>query len=683
MTTAEFTPRPLYNFDNIDCNWNQEACNHLRGRIGRAPSWQVGLSYPSPPMSGPPSPAVKSSQSSTDIEQSQDVTMLSIAPSAPSSDAQPSTSVAHEGQAFLFRSSPPQIPRAVFSGSQVPPGSGTVEAQSSAQAQAEASTAQHETPPSARGGRRSKTHVANACGNCKRAHLSCDVQRPCNRCVATGRAETCRDVPHKKRGRPRLREEATFGEPTAGSSSAPLGPGPSSATVRPERSVLPGHRHRRGDSLRSLRSIESSPTTVSTVSPTYGRPASRSWPQPRMMLPNQQFAVPIAYLDLDLVIHRANETFLQQFSGGQDLRGRRLPDIARSMEGDGFTAVRNQLREEREARDPAYLPPIFSRGDDPLAAVSDRDLDAVSSGFHDRQTYITFSLAGGGEQTLAARIRLARTSVYFVTITLPPVPQQTVYAESRHARTSSSSSIAMSPTSVGGFQYPFAPAYAESSIAGRSSVPQSAPPSPFYSSQGNFVGYGQHPSFASQQLPTAGSQHQYAMPQQVTAAPSRIPVQPVTHPSPMMRTGDPFTPSFAARRLSHPYTSVLADTPGTGGQHYHNQVQPQHTYQSTTTTMPSGPHLPRPAAVSTHSASSMVPSRSLPPQPPLQRPQILPPSAMLASQRQLPIEQQGPRPRRDTLGRQMSSDPEEGEEGPSQRSPRKRRRLDIGDVLQK
>ena len=40
---------------------------------------------------------------------------------------------------------------------------------------------------SSRPGRKSKTHVASACINCKRAHLSCDVQRPCARCVASGK----------------------------------------------------------------------------------------------------------------------------------------------------------------------------------------------------------------------------------------------------------------------------------------------------------------------------------------------------------------------------------------------------------------------------------------------------------------------------------------------------------------
>ena len=39
--------------------------------------------------------------------------------------------------------------------------------------------------------RRTKAHVASACVNCKRAHLSCDIQRPCIRCVATGKQVRC------------------------------------------------------------------------------------------------------------------------------------------------------------------------------------------------------------------------------------------------------------------------------------------------------------------------------------------------------------------------------------------------------------------------------------------------------------------------------------------------------------
>ncbi|ORY17268.1 hypothetical protein BCR34DRAFT_51250 [Clohesyomyces aquaticus] len=54
------------------------------------------------------------------------------------------------------------------------------------------------------------THIAPACVTCKRAHLSCDTQRPCGRCVASGTQDSCRDVHHKKRGRPRLRDDGNL-----------------------------------------------------------------------------------------------------------------------------------------------------------------------------------------------------------------------------------------------------------------------------------------------------------------------------------------------------------------------------------------------------------------------------------------------------------------------------------------
>ncbi|KAJ2794753.1 hypothetical protein H4R20_006123 [Coemansia guatemalensis] len=56
-------------------------------------------------------------------------------------------------------------------------------------------------------GRGAKPHVPSACTNCKRAHLACDLQRPCRRCVNTGKCDTCKDVQHKKRGRPRSKDK--------------------------------------------------------------------------------------------------------------------------------------------------------------------------------------------------------------------------------------------------------------------------------------------------------------------------------------------------------------------------------------------------------------------------------------------------------------------------------------------
>ncbi|KAK9727643.1 hypothetical protein K7432_001675 [Basidiobolus ranarum] len=51
-----------------------------------------------------------------------------------------------------------------------------------------------------------KTHVPSACANCKKAHLACDVSRPCKRCLAMGKTDTCIDIQHKKRGRPKIKD---------------------------------------------------------------------------------------------------------------------------------------------------------------------------------------------------------------------------------------------------------------------------------------------------------------------------------------------------------------------------------------------------------------------------------------------------------------------------------------------
>lgn len=56
--------------------------------------------------------------------------------------------------------------------------------------------------------RGNKTHVPSACINCKKAHLACDMSRPCRRCVSLNKHDTCIDIKHKKRGRPKIVKDA-------------------------------------------------------------------------------------------------------------------------------------------------------------------------------------------------------------------------------------------------------------------------------------------------------------------------------------------------------------------------------------------------------------------------------------------------------------------------------------------
>ncbi|KAI7825929.1 hypothetical protein BX661DRAFT_184414 [Kickxella alabastrina] len=75
------------------------------------------------------------------------------------------------------------------------------------------------TTKAVRTGRGAKPHVPSACTNCKKAHLACDLQRPCHRCVNSGKCDTCKDVQHKKRGRPRSKDKAQAAGSGSGSGS--------------------------------------------------------------------------------------------------------------------------------------------------------------------------------------------------------------------------------------------------------------------------------------------------------------------------------------------------------------------------------------------------------------------------------------------------------------------------------
>jgi hypothetical protein len=175
---------------------------------GGSPPWQSIPSYPSPPMSSPPSPQRKVS----DIQPPPAATKLTHPGTTTSTETSitspdfnlPPVSV---GVLSSTLQSVPQsfAPTPTAASSDVPrthSSSSSIESLALLHRTESASSASNVPDLSAtagpsvgqllsnigRGGRKAKAHVANACNNCKRAHLSCDVERPCGRCVATGKA---------------------------------------------------------------------------------------------------------------------------------------------------------------------------------------------------------------------------------------------------------------------------------------------------------------------------------------------------------------------------------------------------------------------------------------------------------------------------------------------------------------
>jgi len=126
-----------------------------------------------------------------------------------------------------------------------------------------------------------------------------------------------------------------------------------------------------------------------------------------------------ALLDLDFIILRANRPFEQIVSGGQGLRGRHISDVAGSADNESFDSIRHGLRAEREAREPAHMPPILQPGQDPLQGISESDVDRFTESFSDRTYTWTQVQLGPSAQTFPARVRLAKAGSFFVVVTLP------------------------------------------------------------------------------------------------------------------------------------------------------------------------------------------------------------------------------------------------------------------------
>lgn len=204
------TYQPYYNPTDSQPELQRQLEYFPRQPRKRTLTWQITLSYPSPPMSSSPSPLRKLS----DVPSTNTTSAVSLLATAVSSISASGTSAislppipSNIAQATPSGSQPLPLPiEPVVSTAALPPlatrkpsssGQGDVpladtQSVSSVGVAPDAQTTAGPAPlaslsTAAAGGRRSKAHVANACSNCKRAHLSCDVDRPCNRCIQTGK----------------------------------------------------------------------------------------------------------------------------------------------------------------------------------------------------------------------------------------------------------------------------------------------------------------------------------------------------------------------------------------------------------------------------------------------------------------------------------------------------------------
>ncbi|KAI0014418.1 hypothetical protein F4779DRAFT_10136 [Xylariaceae sp. FL0662B] len=281
-----------------------------------------------------------------------------------------------------------------------------------------------ENPPytSPKSQRKTKGHVASACVPCKRAHLRCDAQRPCSRCLSNGKEDSCVDVQHKKRGRPRLRDDreprfdtGRFPHPTDPTIRRPVSlyspVGPGSATFEDPL--------RRSQSYRVLKSQPNDP-----VAPRYierGSAADANVFPPPLSIPSPRAPELVAFLTTDLEISKASRTFMDSV-GSQSILGRKLSDVVSPSERDRVAALQRSLQDEQVRKEPNYLPPIFGKQEaERVIQALPFSPESISRFSLDRQDFFTFVAADGQPRPYPIRLGLAKEdSIYFVVMLLTP-----------------------------------------------------------------------------------------------------------------------------------------------------------------------------------------------------------------------------------------------------------------------
>ncbi|KAK3954634.1 hypothetical protein QBC32DRAFT_207385 [Pseudoneurospora amorphoporcata] len=280
--------------------------------------------------------------------------------------------------------------------------------------------------------RKTKGHVASACVPCKRAHLRCDARRPCSRCSSSGKDDACIDVQHKKRGRPRLRDDRAdikydstrFGVPSDGMRrplSSQYHSGPSSILTFDD--TL-----RRTQSYRVLKS-QPPDSAMSRFAERGSTHDSNVFLAPLTM--STRPPEPVAYSTVDLQVGKASKTFLDAI-GRVSVRGLRLADLVVGHDREKVASIQRQMVDQQRRNEPNYLPPIFGKAEEErvmdMLSFSSEEVSKYPS---DRHDILTFLGQDGLPRRLSLRTALSkRDSIYYVVLLLMNPSRQFHYSES-------------------------------------------------------------------------------------------------------------------------------------------------------------------------------------------------------------------------------------------------------------
>lgn len=256
-----------------------------------------------------------------------------------------------------------------------------------------------------------------------------EAQRPCSRCLSNGKEDACVDVQHKKRGRPRLRDDrdARY-DPLRLQNYSDMslrGPISTYPTGSPLARGLPGDAITRHHSFRPLESPGGVPLPLRL----FDRPTDASSYTPSVFVPSHE--EPGAYLTMGMEFAKASPTFLEAI-GIANVMGRSLREIVANIETDKIFHMQNQLGDAQKRREPNYLPPILSRGGLALQGLG-FSTNEVARFSLSMQEHLTFVGSDGIARPYVVRLGLGKEGSFYFVAMLLSVPPRRHYAQSRNA----------------------------------------------------------------------------------------------------------------------------------------------------------------------------------------------------------------------------------------------------------
>jgi hypothetical protein len=239
-------------------------------------------------------------------------------------------------------------------------------------------------------------------------------------------------VQHKKRGRPRLRDER---EPRHEAISPAFGRPPDLRRPLPAYAqggvLTPPDPSSRASPYKVLKSQNVPPPLPRHLE--YANPADANVYSSQAPRASDGQELPWAYLTLDLQICDASRTF-NDFVGLSSVVGTKLPDIVSSEHRAVVYRLQSFFESDRKAREPNYLPPIYGRGDEERVIKSIGGGPDSNRHIQERPEFLEFRDRTGQTRRYSTRLSLAKKdSVYFIilildwptTTTAPPHAYQT------------------------------------------------------------------------------------------------------------------------------------------------------------------------------------------------------------------------------------------------------------------